>query len=332
MIKIDPEFQTLIPPLTDDEYQRLEKSILAEGVRECIITWDGTIIDGHNRYRICKKHGLECPNIERTFKSRDAAKIWIIENQLGRRNLEAGQKAALVIDRDEARVREQARLRQVQAGIDFGGDKKSLAYRENRLETQRAQADFDSTKQHEPNREQGRTAEILAKQAGVGSATIKRVLKVKRENQELYDKVRSGEVSTTDAYAQVTGTKKQKATKKSSDTKRICTICGKPIEDGDAYKSRLFNHKKCFEEQRSKQPYKNPDILLLENVPVYNVKLLMVELMASAKDLRETWLTSIEINESMGVVLDSSVKSLLEEAADNLIDTVQTIMEEIENV
>ena len=180
--------------------------------------------------------------------------------------------------------------------------------------------------------EKGTTAEILAKQAGVGSMTIKGVLKVKRENKELYDKVRSGEVSATDAYARVTGTKKQKATKKSSDTKRICTICGKPIEDGDAYKSRMFNHKKCFDEQRSKQPYKNPDILLLENVPVYNVKLLMVELMASAKDLRETWLTSIEINESMGVVLDSPIKSLLEEAADNLIDTVQTIMEEIENV
>ena len=308
MIKIDPEFQTLIPPLTDDEYQRLEKSILSEGVRECIITWDDTIIDGHNRYRICKKHGLECPNIERTFKSRDAAKIWIIENQLGRRNLEAGQKAALVIERNEAKARESARLRM-------------LSGKQQDPELLRAQGS-----------ETGRVAEILAKQAGVGSATIKRVLKVKRENQELYDKVRIGEVSTTDAYAQVTGTKKQKATKKSSDTKRICTICGKPIEDGDAYKSRLFNHKKCFEEQRSKQPYKNPDILLLENVPVYNVKLLMVELMASAKDLRETWLTSIEINESMGVALDSPIKSLLEEAADNLIDTVQTIMEEIENV
>lgn len=325
MIKIDPEFQTLIPPLTDDEYQRLEKSILAEGVRECIITWNGTIIDGHNRYRICQEHGLECPSIERTFKSRDAAKIWIIENQLGRRNLEAGQKAALVIERNEAKVREQARLRQVQSGKEYG---RGIDSSVNRL----------GSKEHNLSdicpdvSDKGRTAEILAKQAGVGSATIKRVLKVKRENQELYDKVRSGEVSTTDAYAQVTGAKKQKATEKSSDTKRICTICGKPIEDGDAYKSRLFNHKKCFEEQRSKQPYKNPDILLLENVPVYNVKLLMVELMASAKDLRETWLTSIEINESIGVVLDSSVKSLLEEATDNLIDTVQTIMEEIENV
>ena len=308
MIKIDPEFQTLIPPLSDDEYQRLEKSILAEGVRECIITWDGTIIDGHNRYRITQEHGLECPNIERKFQSRDAAKIWIIENQLGRRNLEAGQKAALVIERNEAKARESARLRM-------------LSGKQQDPELLRAQGS-----------ETGRVAEILAKQAGVGSATIKRVLKVKRENQELYDKVRSGKVSTTDAYAQVTGTKDKKAAKTTSGSTRICTICGKPIKDGDAYKSRLNNHKKCYEELRDSQPYKNPDILLLENVPVYNVKLLMVELMASAKDLRETWLTSIEINESMGVVLDSSVKSLLEEAADNLIDTVQTIMEEIENV
>lgn len=308
MIKIDPEFQTLIPPLTDDEYQRLEKSILAEGVRECIITWDGTIIDGHNRYRICKKHGLECPNIERTFKSRDAAKVWIIENQLGRRNLEAGQKAALTIERNEAKVREAARLREL------------------------AGKRIDPKTNGSEGSEKGTTAEILAKQAGVGSMTIKRVLKVKRENKELYDKVRSGEVSATDAYAQVTGTKKQKKTKPTSDGKRICVICGKPIDNGDAYQGKENKHKKCYNKRMAQLPYKNPDILLLENVPVYNVKLLMVELMASAKDLRETWLTSIEINESMGVVLDSSVKSLLEEAADNLIDTVQTIMEEIENV
>ena len=120
MTKIDKEFQSLIPPLTDDEYMRLEKSILSEGVREPIITWNDTIIDGHNRWNICQKHGIECPHVERAFESRDAAKIWIYGNQLGRRNLEPGQKAALVIERNEAKVREAARLRQSQAGKESG--------------------------------------------------------------------------------------------------------------------------------------------------------------------------------------------------------------------
>ena len=45
---IDPEFKELIPPLTAEEYSGLEQSIIAEGCREPIITWDNIIIDGHN--------------------------------------------------------------------------------------------------------------------------------------------------------------------------------------------------------------------------------------------------------------------------------------------
>ena len=61
MIVIDSEFQSLIPPLSDDEYDRLEKSLTENGYqdwREPIITWNGTIIDGHNRYHICDEHGI----------------------------------------------------------------------------------------------------------------------------------------------------------------------------------------------------------------------------------------------------------------------------------
>lgn len=77
-LTIDAEFQSLIPPLSDDEYQLLEKSLVINGWqdwREPIITWNGTIIDGHNRYSICKKYAIEFKTTEREFACRDAAKI-----------------------------------------------------------------------------------------------------------------------------------------------------------------------------------------------------------------------------------------------------------------
>ena len=38
-IIIDEELAGLIPPLTEDEYSRLEQSILDEGCRDAIILW-----------------------------------------------------------------------------------------------------------------------------------------------------------------------------------------------------------------------------------------------------------------------------------------------------
>ncbi len=62
-IVIDSEFAALIPPLTDDEFNRLEQSILAEGCRDALVLWGNILIDGHNRYRICTKHRLSLIHI-----------------------------------------------------------------------------------------------------------------------------------------------------------------------------------------------------------------------------------------------------------------------------
>lgn len=56
-LKIDPEFQNQIPPLTDDEYKQLEENILKEGkLLSPLIVWNNTLVDGHNRYAILQKH------------------------------------------------------------------------------------------------------------------------------------------------------------------------------------------------------------------------------------------------------------------------------------
>jgi len=88
-LKIDPCFQNLIPPLSDEELQQLEQNILAEGCRDAIKLWRHYIIDGHNRYAICQKHNIPYSVQRIPLASKTDAKIWIAENQLGRRNLTA---------------------------------------------------------------------------------------------------------------------------------------------------------------------------------------------------------------------------------------------------
>lgn len=96
-MKIDVEFQSLIPPLTYEEKKMLEESILSEGCRDAIVVWNDTIIDGHNRYEICKKHGIPFETVSREFENRNEVIEWIIKNQFGRRNLPMHERARLAL-------------------------------------------------------------------------------------------------------------------------------------------------------------------------------------------------------------------------------------------
>jgi hypothetical protein len=86
-VVIDPEFQDLIPVLSQEEKDGLEKSIKEEGCRDALVLWDGILIDGHRRYEICQRNNIEFKIISKTLPDRYAAKIWIICNQMARRNL-----------------------------------------------------------------------------------------------------------------------------------------------------------------------------------------------------------------------------------------------------
>lgn len=86
-ITIDQEFKSLIPPLTTDEYQLLEESIKQEGCRDALVLWCDILIDGHNRYEICTAHNIPFKTVQKDFASREDAKLWMIGNQLARRNI-----------------------------------------------------------------------------------------------------------------------------------------------------------------------------------------------------------------------------------------------------
>lgn len=141
-IKVDSEFKSLIPPISPNELKGLEESLLNEGCRDPLVTWDDILLDGHNRFEICQKHDVKFKTIDKGFDDRDQAKIWIICNQLGRRNLSPEQKTYLI-------------------GIQYKLEKKEVGQPKKELG------------QDEPIT----TAEKIAEQHHVSPATVKRAEK-----------------------------------------------------------------------------------------------------------------------------------------------------------
>lgn len=111
-LTIMDELKALIPPLSADEYTGLEQSIIAEGCRDAITVWlhdgDNVIVDGHNRYAICSAHGLPYQTVTRDFDSLSDVKLWMIRNQLSRRNLTPFKRTELALQM-EAVIAEQAK-------------------------------------------------------------------------------------------------------------------------------------------------------------------------------------------------------------------------------
>ncbi len=92
MIQVKEEFKNLIPALSAEEYAQLEANILEEGIREPIITWNGFIIDGHNRFNIAQRFDLEYKTTSKHFSNENLVKIWMLDNQFGKRNLTDAQR------------------------------------------------------------------------------------------------------------------------------------------------------------------------------------------------------------------------------------------------
>lgn len=85
-LMIDETFKKLTPPLSPDEYKRLEEELLKEGCREPIRIWNNIIIDGHNRYELCLRHNLAFKTQSLQLKNTNWAIAWICANQIGSRN------------------------------------------------------------------------------------------------------------------------------------------------------------------------------------------------------------------------------------------------------
>lgn len=192
-IFVNKELRDLIPPLSEKEYQQLEENIVAEGIRDPLVVWrqpDGhdMLIDGHNRWSISVHHaGIPFQVVHKDFVDMDEAKLWIINNQLGQRNLELVDKI-LLEDRKRGILAAQAKKRQG-ARNDLNIDKKSCQ---------------SSEKEKNKIDRQNRTDYKIAKAAGTSEDTVRKVRAIKDSGDtELIENIRKGEISINQAHRQV---------------------------------------------------------------------------------------------------------------------------------
>ena len=126
-LRIDKEFQNLIRPLFKNEYLQLETNLIADGCREPIAVWNGIIVDGHNRYKICTEHQIPFAVEEMSFSCREEVISWICANQLGRRNLTEESRKYLIGKQYESE-KLLTRRRAVYQAVDGGPAETGLPY------------------------------------------------------------------------------------------------------------------------------------------------------------------------------------------------------------
>jgi hypothetical protein len=97
-IVVLPELKAYIDPLTPEEHESLERSILAEGCRDALVLWGNVLVDGHNRFGICQKHGLPFQTVQNTrFQNMEDVHLWMIDQHLGRRSVSEFQRGVLAL-------------------------------------------------------------------------------------------------------------------------------------------------------------------------------------------------------------------------------------------
>jgi hypothetical protein len=116
-IVVNEELKAYIEPLTPEEHDALERSILAEGCRDALVLWGNVLVDGHNRYGICRKHGLPFQTVQNPrFQSMEDVHLWMIDQHLGRRSLSDYQRGVLALRKREIVAERRARRVAVESG------------------------------------------------------------------------------------------------------------------------------------------------------------------------------------------------------------------------
>jgi len=201
--KIDEELKCLLPPLSQEEFDQLEQNILENGCIDPIVLWNGYIVDGHNRYNICVKHDKNylIQYLNDDMSKQDVIK-WILENQLGRRNLSIAERFEIV-------------------------QKYKPMFKNKAKENMSAGGKGSTTLPKVDTRKE------MAKLVGISEGTYSKYDKVySSDNDELKKKVMSGKVTVNKAFEEIKAKKKKSANKqeKTSTNINIDEELNKPLE------------------------------------------------------------------------------------------------------
>lgn len=177
---METRFENLVAPLSELEFENLKESIKAEGCRDAIVTWNGIILDGHNRYRICTELNIPFKAIEMSFEDEEHARLWMVKNQLARRNIKMFQKCEMVYPLEKI-ISEEAVKRKSQA-----------------ISKSRRGADSEMGTNLSPSK---KTADCIAEFIDVGSTQWKKAKYIiENADDEMKGKIRNGKMSIHAAY------------------------------------------------------------------------------------------------------------------------------------
>ena len=183
-LKIDPELQSLLPPLSEGEYQQLEDNIVNNGYDKNfpIMVWKGYIADGHNRYKICKEHNITDYTVTTlAYQTKEEVMEWMLDVQLGRRNLNKAQRV-LAAEKFREYYERQARENMSEGGGDQKSGLPKWTTPINKINVRIT----------------------LAQKAGVGNGTYSRCKTVlDSNNEELKHQMLSGDITINAAYNMV---------------------------------------------------------------------------------------------------------------------------------
>ena len=194
---IDKEIASVFPPRTSKDEETLVMQLRTEGCRDDLITWNGIIIDGHTRYRICHEYNIPFSYREMSFPSKERAKMWMIENQVARRNLSVFQRCVIALPFERA-YKEEAEERRREKISEYRKTGKTV---QNSVPSKKTQ-------------------DALADLVGTSHDTIEKVKYIlKNGSDELKEEVSCGNISIHKAFTSLKPKKdsQEKAELKSND-------------------------------------------------------------------------------------------------------------------
>lgn len=254
-LSINPELKALIPPLTSEEFAQLETNLLAEGIREPIITWQGTIVDGHNRYELAQMYDLPFKVKEMQFSTMEDCKEWMIRNQFGRRNLSNYQRSVLALELESV-FRAKAKENQIRKP-------------ESVLLKSAEQKPID-------------TRQELAKIANVGHDTIAKVKVIEaKAPEEVKAKLSTGEVSINQAYQEIKKEEKKAQMLEKIQQQKVEIEISENIKNGDSLQILESLEDGCIDIVLTDPPY---GISYVSNRSMYDETITKRGLLNDGKD------------------------------------------------
>ena len=199
-IVVNEELKAYIDPMTPEEHEALERSILAEGCRDALVLWGDVLVDGHNRYGICHKHGLPFKTVQNPrFKTIEDVHLWMIDQHLGRRSISDYLRGVLALRKKD--IVNQQRSRSATAPVESAASSSDAPFDVDPP----ADATPDDGAAPLPPPAPLNSREAIARAARLSSSQVVMIEKIQKQAApELVAAVKSGVISINTAAAVAT--------------------------------------------------------------------------------------------------------------------------------